>query len=218
VDRLVERIRALEHRLDAAEVELETRVIAAAALAAIDRHSATTKDGGAKGERLVREVPDADAHTPSVAKPSDRNSGSVTMQEPAVSRAANNARRPARSQPVESHSPIPQPLPQPPPEAVPPAPADTSPTSEASSPAALPSAPVSPAPPSPVVSAPVPSVAAAPALAERDAPRPGTPPDSSQPTLAAKIRSDWEAIKRAAREGGDDWAEGWRRLRRLFSD
>jgi hypothetical protein len=215
VDRLVERIRALEHRLDAAEMELEARAVATAALATIDRRSATTNDGP-KGERFPREVPDADAHPPSVAKAPHGNSGSVTMQKekPTVSRAANNARRPAPSQPVEK----PSPSTQPPPEAAPTSLADESPTSVASSLAAPPSAPVSPASLSPVVSAPLPSVAAAPPLAERDAQRRGTPSDSSHPTLAEKVRSDWEAIKRAAREGGDDWVDGWRRLRRFFSD
>jgi hypothetical protein len=213
-DRLVKRIQALEHRLESAELELESRAIAAATIAAIEKRSATTNDGGAKSERAAREVPDADAHTPSVVTPPHRNSGSVTMPKPAVSRAAKNAGRPALSRPVENHPPI---VP-PPPEAAPSSLTDASPTSGTPSLAAPASAPASPGPHAPVVSAPLPSVAAAPPLTERDVPRRGTPPDSSTPTLAKKVRNDWEMIKRAAREGGDDWAEGWHRLRRLFTD
>jgi hypothetical protein len=212
-DRLVKRIQALEHRLESAELELDSRAIAAAAIAAIEKRSATTNDGGAKSERLAREVPDADAHTPSVVKPPHRNSGSVTTPKPAVSRAAKSAGRPALSRPVEN----PPPVVPPPPEAAPSALADA-PTSGTSSLAAPASAAASPAPHAPVVSAPLPSVAAAPPSTERDVPRRGTPPDSSTPTLAEKVRNDWEMIKRAAREGGDDWADGWRRLRRLFTD
>jgi hypothetical protein len=50
----------------------------------------------------------------------------------------------------------------------------------------------------------------------RETPKRTPPP--SEPALAEKLRSDWEAIKRAARSGGDDWADGWRRLQRLFTD
>jgi hypothetical protein len=213
-DRLVERIQALERRLESAELELESRAIAAAAIAAIEKRSTTTNDGGAKSERPAREVSDADAHTPSVGKPRQRKPGSLTTPKPAVSRAANNAGRPAQSRRVET----PTPTVPPPREAAPAFLADASPTSGTSSLVAPPSAAASPAPNAPVVSAPLPSVAAAPPLAERDAPRRGTPPDSSPPTLAEKVRNDWETIKRAARESGDDWAEGWRRLRRLFTD
>ena len=214
-DRLVERIQALERRLESAELELESRAIAAAAIAAIEKRSSTTSDGGAKSERPARAVSDADAHTPSVGKPRQRKPGSMTTPKPAVSRAANNGGRPAAlSRRVEK----PTPTVPPPPDAAPSSLADASPTPGTSSLAAPASAAASPAPNAPVVSAPLPSVAAAPPLAERDAPRRGTPPDSSPPTLAEKVRNDWEMIKRAAREGGDDWAEGWHRLRRLFTD
>jgi len=212
-DRLVERIQGLEHRLESAELELESRAIAAAAIAAIDKRSATTNDGGAKSERFPREAPDPDAHATSAVTAPHRNSGSATMPRPAVSRAANNVGRPALSRRVVNSSPIVSS----PPEAAPSSLADTSPTSMAPGLGAPASAAAS-APDAPVVPAPSPTVTAASPLTERDAPRRGTLPDSSPSTLAEKVRNDWELIKRATREGGDDWAEGWRRLRRLFRD
>ena len=49
---------------------------------------------------------------------------------------------------------------------------------------------------------------------------PNSRPESApaESTLVDKIRSDWEAIKREARRGGDEWRDGWRRFQRLFTD
>ena len=35
-------------------------------------------------------------------------------------------------------------------------------------------------------------------------------------SLGEKLRRDWDEIKREARRSGDDWREGWDRLKRLF--
>jgi hypothetical protein len=59
-DRLAERIQALEHRLIAAEVELETRAAATAALDTIEGRSAPTTGGGTKREPLPKGVPDVE--------------------------------------------------------------------------------------------------------------------------------------------------------------
>jgi hypothetical protein len=39
----------------------------------------------------------------------------------------------------------------------------------------------------------------------------------SEPTFREKLRQDWDAIKSAARRGGDEWREGWDQLRRAFT-
>ena len=39
-----------------------------------------------------------------------------------------------------------------------------------------------------------------------------------EPTFAEHTASGWDALKRDVKRGGDDWREGWQRLRRVFSD
>jgi hypothetical protein len=48
--------------------------------------------------------------------------------------------------------------------------------------------------------------------------RPRMEAKPEDPGLGEKLRRDWDAIKRQARRGGDEWREGWAQLKRVFSD
>jgi hypothetical protein len=78
---------------------------------------------------------------------------------------------------------------------------------------------VSPPPAPPSVSAPPhPPLASMPPTTARETPKSGPQSAPAEAALVDKIRNDWEAIKREARRGGDEWRDGWRRLQRLFTD
>ena len=62
------------------------------------------------------------------------------------------------------------------------------------------------------------SVAAAPPTSPEEDTAPRTPPAAREPTLAERAASGWDSLKRDLARGGDEWMEGWRRLRRLFRD
>ena len=108
--------------------------------------------------------------------------------------------------PATAAKPYPSPPVLPPPSA---SPRLSSPTEALAipEPAPLPQPEVTPRPVAPVTTA---------AVIPREAPRPRVETPPAQPSLGEKIRRDWASVKDHARKSGDDWREGWDRVKGLF--
>jgi hypothetical protein len=187
---LTERLQALEKRLASAELELQARTAAA------------TTEWGTWDERLTR----LESRVHAVEQ---RATAALRRAEPPPVPASTERNSMPQPRPVSSlpTSPVPSASPAPMPEVVA-APEVTK------SPPPLSSAPiVAPSPPAPreaVQARAEPSV--------RPNPPARVEPPVDDPSLGAKLRRDWDEIKRQARRSGDDWREGWDQLKRLFSD
>ena len=194
--RLVERLDALEQRLATAEAQLEAGAATVVQpspweprMERIEQRLSTVEDRAPGSERLAQDR----AASPDTSR---------RAPEPPPARVAKPAT------PTKSARP-------------------PSPSSEASGaapkqPGAI-NAPTTavPAEPTAAVAAPAPSVmpSASPIAASPTPPaeqEPAAPPH--EPTLGERAAAGWEAMKRDVARSGDEWLEGWRRLRRLFGD
>ena len=191
---VVDRLHALEKRLSSAEGELQARgTVTPEWRAWEDRIARLESRLGAVEERAA--VAERRAPAPAPVAPA----ASAASQPGPLKRAAHAKRLPAPAAPSA-----------PPREALP----ATIATPEVAPPKAEPSAPLAavaaPAPPPPPA-----SIARGPREPARPKVEAPAPADVS---IAEKIRRDWEAMKRDARRGGDEWREGWDQIRRLFKN
>ena len=226
--RLLERLQVLERRIWRAEADLQMRAATPEPsgwderVTRIERRLGTVEDRAANAERLARERRDerssaAVATTPRRSVPI---SAPVTrVPEPAASvipSASPGAAAPSHRQ--IAREPKPQAefrsLPAvasvssvPPASAGPPSAAVVPPRAEATTPVAVPAPVVAPA-----------SVAAAPPTPPRDVTPSRAPAPVREPSFAEQVASGWETLKRDVQRGGDEWVEGWRRMRRVFGD
>ena len=215
-DRVVEQLQALERRISRAESELQARATSAEPrawdqrVAQLEQRVGTIENRAANPERAAREregdrpraalaaTPPRVTVPPIPAKKTAKPTSSVTPSASpraaasSHSEAVGELRAPAVSQPLAT-------------------PAPSAAASVVSPSAAVP--PANPAPPPVIVQ--VPSVPEAP---PREIPPAGSQAPAREPGLAGKVASEWDALKRDVQRSGDEWREGWRRLRRAFGD
>jgi outer membrane biosynthesis protein TonB len=196
---LVERMQALEKRVATTEVELQMRSGGSAA-----------PEWRAWEERIARLENRLGAVEDRAAVAARRDERSRTAPATAARQVVPQAspRQIAPSTPRAVTPPKPAPAP-PPPQSVAPRPSpdegeSVSAPEVAASPRVEASAPVAAATP---ITPPAPP---------RESPRARVEPPAQDPSLGDKLRRDWDAIKRQARRGGEEWRDGWDQLKRLF--
>jgi hypothetical protein len=243
-NRLVERLQALEQRVERAEAQLKARAVAAEPkpwerIAQIERRVGSVEGRTTDGVRDRRD--ERPAAAPSAAS---RRSSSLpavpatAKREVSVMPSASPRSAPLSTDPVAS-PPSPEATARP----APTAPAATPDPAASAGPASASSGgasavavpplpePAAPLPPPPVVSTPSPPAVSTPPppvaavssprprqVAPPARPAPPPPAPAREPTFGERVSSGWDALKRDLERGGDEWVAGWRRLRRLFGD
>ena len=207
---LAERVQALERRIASAELQLQARAMATTdarpweeRIAHIESRLGSMEDRAANAESLSRERREEKARTVPVAVPVPRRTPAVTKSIATAPPTASPRHAPASASPRL-------------------APRDEGgigPDVKQEASASPPPLPTVTTPPPPIATAPPPPpIVAAPVLPPREASKPRVQTPPADPSLADKVRNDWETVKREAQRSGAEWQEGWRQFRRLFTD